>query len=100
MSGLTFKAMAEAGKTDPRIQKRVDQYTIGYPMAFYDLVADPDQRENAIHNPAHAQEIKRLQDILMNYMVTTKDPQLENYKTILAGGTCNVDTSRQGNGGE
>ncbi|HZI32565.1 MAG TPA: sulfatase, partial [Candidatus Binatia bacterium] len=58
--------------------------------AFYDLEKDPDQRENAINDPAHRAEIKRLQDILMNYMVTTKDPQLENYKTILAGGTCDV----------
>ena len=92
MSGLTLKAMEEAAKTNPRIKKRVDQYLIGYPMAFYDLVADPDQRENAINNPAHRAEIKRLQDILMNYMVTTNDPQLENYKAILAGGVCNVDT--------
>lgn len=91
LSGLSFKAMEEAAKTNPRIKKRVDQYVIGYPMAFYDLEKDPDQRENAINNPAHRAEIKRLQDMLMNYMVTTKDPQLENYKTILAGGTCDVE---------
>jgi len=91
MSGLSFKAMEAAAKTDPRIKKRVEQYTLGYPMAFYDLAADPDQRENAINNPAHKAEIKRLQDILMNYMVTTKDPQLENYKTILAGGVGNAE---------
>ena len=100
MLGLSFKAMEDAAKTDPRIKKRVDQYTIGFPMAFYDLVSDPDQRENAIDNPVHAAEIKRLQDILMDYMVATKDPQLENYKTILAGGTCNVDTNKQGKKGK
>ncbi len=90
MNGLSYNAMAAAAQTNPRIKKRVDQYILGYPMAFYDLVTDPDQRENVINHPAHRAEIKRLQDILMNYMVTTKDPQLENYQTILAGGTCNV----------
>jgi N-sulfoglucosamine sulfohydrolase len=97
MTGLSFKAMEEAANTDAKIKRRVDQYTIGYPMAFYDLATDPDQRDNQIANPAHAQEIKRLQDILMNYMVTTKDPELANYKVILAGGTCDVNTNR-GNG--
>ena len=95
MGGLSFRAMADAAQSNPRIKKRVEQYTVGYPMAFYDLVADPDQRENAINNPAHSSEIKRLQDILMHYMVTTKDPQLDNYKTILAGGVCNVDTGQK-----
>lgn len=93
MSGLSFKAMVEAAKTDPRIKKRVDQYVIGYPMAYYDLEKDPDQRENQINNPAYRPEIKRLQGVLMDYMVKTNDPQLDNYKTLLAGGTCNVQTT-------
>ena len=93
MGGLSFKAMVEAAKTNPRIKKRVDQYVVGYPMAFYDLEKDPDQRENGINNPVHRAEIKRLQGILMDYMVKTKDPQLDNYKTLLAGGTCNVQTT-------
>ncbi len=99
MGGLSFKAMQEAAKSNPQIKKRVDQYTIGFPMAFYDLVADPDQRENVISDPAHAAEVKRLQDILMNYMVTTNDPQLENYKTILSGGVCNFDIGKKGRKG-
>lgn len=90
MSGLSFKAMVEAAKTNPRIKKRVDQYVFGYPMAFYDLEKDPDQRENEINNPAYQAEVKRLQNILMDYMVKTYDPQLDNYKTLLAGGLCNV----------
>jgi N-sulfoglucosamine sulfohydrolase len=95
MGGRSFPAMKEAAQTDPRIKKRVDQYIIGYPMAFYDLVADPDQRKNVIDDPAHQTEIKRLQDILMKYMVSTNDPQLANYRTILGGGTCDVDTRRK-----
>jgi N-sulfoglucosamine sulfohydrolase len=92
MSGLSFKAMVEAANTNPQIKKRVDQYVSGYPMAFYDLEKDPDQRENEIDNPAYRAEIKRLQNILVDYMVKTHDPQLDNYKILLAGGTCNVQT--------
>jgi len=33
MGGLSFRAMADAAQSNPRIKKRVDQYTIGYPMA-------------------------------------------------------------------
>jgi N-sulfoglucosamine sulfohydrolase len=93
MGGLSLKAMIAAAETNPRIKKRVDQYVVGYPMAFYDLEKDPDQRENEIDNPAYRVEIKRLQNILMGYMVKTNDPQLDNYKTLLAGGTCNVQTT-------
>ena len=93
MGGLSLKAMIQAAETNPRMKKRVDQYILGYPMAFYDLEKDPDQRENEIANPAYRAEIKRLQNILMDYMVNTKDPQLDNYKTLLAGGTCSVVTA-------
>jgi hypothetical protein len=93
MGGLSLKAMVDAAETNPRIKKRVEQYVIGYPMAFYDLEKDPDQRENEINNPAYRAEIKRLQNILMDYMVKTNDPQLGNYKILLAGGTCNVQTT-------
>jgi N-sulfoglucosamine sulfohydrolase len=92
MSGHSFKAMEAAAQSDPKIRKRVEQYVAGYPMAFYDLEKDPDQRENEINNPAYQVEIKRLQGMLMEYMVNTRDPQLSNYKTLLAGGTCNVET--------
>lgn len=99
MDGLTYNAMVTAAQTDPRIQARIDQYVIGYPMAFYDLVKDPDQRVNAIKDPAHSQEVKRLQQILLTYMEKTGDPQLANFKTYLAGGTVVVDPG-PGNAGK
>jgi N-sulfoglucosamine sulfohydrolase len=37
MSGLTYGAMMEAGKKNPEIAARVDQYTHGVLFAFYDL---------------------------------------------------------------
>ena len=98
MGGLTLRAMEKAGETDAKIKKRVDQYVVGYPMAFYDLANDPDQRENVIGDPAHAAEVKRLQTILMDYMVRTKDPQLANYRKLLAGEKVEVQVE-QGNRG-
>ena len=91
MAGLTYNAMVAAAQTDPRIKARLDQYLLGYPLAFYDLVKDPDQRVNAIKDPAYSAEIKRLQQLLLEYMARTGDPQLENYKTVLAGGTVTLD---------
>jgi N-sulfoglucosamine sulfohydrolase len=95
-NGYTYAAMVDAAKTDARIKARVDQLTLGFPLAFYDMVADPDQRVNLISDPVHQAEVKRLQDILMAYMVKTGDPQLENYKTLLAGGTVNIDVNPPG----
>ncbi len=87
MFGLTYNALAAAAKTDPRIQARVDQYIKGFPLAFYDLVKDPDQRVNVIADPQYKDEIARLKQLLQANMEKTADPELENYKTILAGGT-------------
>ena len=99
MTGHTFKAMEAAAASNPKIAKRVNQYVVGYPMAFYDLEKDPDQRENEIANPAYQTEIKRLQDLMMDYMVRTNDPQLSNYKILLSGGTCSVNTGGHGRKG-
>lgn len=87
MKGLTYAALAQAGRTDPRIQSRVDQYIKGFPLAFYDLVKDPDQRVNAINDPRYHEEIARLKQLLLSHMEKHADPELENYKTLLAGGT-------------
>ena len=100
MQGLTFRAMAKAAETDPKVKRRVDQYTVGFPMAFYDLATDPDQRKNVIADPAHAAEVKRLQGVLMDYMVRTKDPQLNNYRKLLAGEKVEVEIEPAGGRGK
>ena len=59
MIGLTFNAMAQAAKTDPRIAAGVEQCVTGTPMAFYDLKADPGQRNNLIADKRHAAGLRR-----------------------------------------
>jgi N-sulfoglucosamine sulfohydrolase len=87
MQGITFKAMDEAGKTDPRIAARVRQFLFGVQIAFYDLHTDPDQRHNLIDDPAHKAQIDLMKQRLLVYMQTTGDPLLDNFKTLLGGGS-------------
>jgi N-sulfoglucosamine sulfohydrolase len=85
MDGLTYQAMKKAAETDPRIAARVDQYILGIPLAFYDLSVDPDQRVNRIDAKEHRHEIERMKKVLLDDMTSTNDPQLENYRALLAG---------------
>ena len=86
MLGLTFNAMAEAAKTDPKIAARVEQCTRGAQMAFYDLKADPGQRHNLIADRRHAARIAKMTDQLVSDMKRSGDPELTNLTTFLAGG--------------
>jgi len=86
MQGLTYKAMRDAAESDARIAARVKQYLYGIPLAFYDLEKDPDQRVNAIDFPEHSKLVAELKQRLLQYMEETNDPQLGNYKILLAGG--------------
>ena len=85
MEGLTFAAMVRAAETNPRIAARVQQYVYGYPLAFYDLQEDPGQRVNLIDAKTQQNRIQRMKRLLMAHMETTQDPQLENFKRLLAG---------------
>lgn len=86
MQGLTYKAMARAAEADPRIAARVKQYIYGVPLAFYDLKADPGQRVNLIQAAEHQERIGAMRKLLTDYMTRTADPQLDNFKVLLAGG--------------
>ena len=85
MFGLTWPAMVERAKTDPVMAKRVAQYTIGYPMALYDLEKDPGQRVNLIDVPEHAKRVAEMKQAMLAEMERTGDPQLDNYRLMLAG---------------
>jgi N-sulfoglucosamine sulfohydrolase len=87
MHGLTYMAMSDAAKSDPLIAARVRQYIYGIPLAFYDLEKDPGERTNAIAFPEYKEQIADMKHLLLQYMTATNDPQLDNFKTILSGGT-------------
>lgn len=82
MNGLSYNAMAEAAKTDTKIESRVEQFIKGTPLAFYDSKNDPDERTNELTNPKFRQEIERLKKLLLAHMEKTQDPQLEAFKKV------------------
>ena len=94
MSGLSYNAMAEAAKTDPKIKGRVDQLIHGEVLTFYDLTKDHDERRNEINNPAYASEVAKMKEQLLGYMERTNDPQLANYRLALAGKPINFKMER------
>lgn len=85
MWGLTWPAMVEAAKHDPRIAARVEQYRSGVQLAFYDLENDPGQRENLIDDPAWGGIVADMKARLLKEMEDGEDPQLENFRLVLAG---------------
>jgi len=89
-SGLTLAAMRRAGADDPKIAERVKNYVFGVPVSFFDLQADPGERDNLIDDPQHRARIAHMQDALLREMVRTGDPQLDNVRTMIAGGTARV----------
>eukprot|EP01035_Chromulina_nebulosa_P065424 gene65424-89504_t len=94
MSGLSYRALADAAATDSRLQPRLDQLVHGTPLAFYDLRSDPGERRNEIANPAYRTEVDRLKKLLLAHMERTQDPQLANYRTALAGQPINFKAER------
>jgi N-sulfoglucosamine sulfohydrolase len=85
MQGLTFPAMKEAGETDAKIAARVQQYVFGVLLAFYDLQSDPGQRQNILDHPENQKQVKKMKQLLLDYMKRTNDPQLTNFDLLLSG---------------
>jgi N-sulfoglucosamine sulfohydrolase len=99
LTGLTFRALVQAGQSDPKIAERARQCAYGVPISFFDREADPGQRNNLIDDPQHAARIAHMRDALLAEMVRTKDPQLDNVRTMIAGGKpVVVQTGRKGAG--
>ncbi|MCA9136671.1 MAG: sulfatase [Planctomycetales bacterium] len=83
MSGRTFSAMSEAGKSDPAIGERVRHYLFRCPEEIYDYAKDPDALHNRIDDPEIADELNRARSELLDHMQRTNDPQLENLKMYM-----------------
>ena len=85
MTGLSWPAMLEAAKSDSKVAARVRQYVYGIPLALYDLQEDAGQRRNLIDAPEHASRVARMKAVLLAEMERTADPQLDNFRALLAG---------------
>lgn len=78
MSGLTYKAMKAAAKTDPAIAARVELYDHRVPQELYDLRTDPDCLHNLISESTSVADAMR--ETLLQQMEATNDPQLGNFQ--------------------
>jgi N-sulfoglucosamine sulfohydrolase len=83
MSGITFKALSEAGKTNERIAERVKQLRVGEPLMFFNERTDPGERSNRVTDANYKPEIERLAGLLLAHMEKTKDPQMANFQKAL-----------------
>ncbi|HUV63820.1 MAG TPA: sulfatase [Sedimentisphaerales bacterium] len=79
-SGLTFKAMQEAGKSNPQIATRVTLFEHRVPEEFFDFKEDPGALNNLISDPRYRDEIEHMRRILENRMKRTNDPLLHDFQ--------------------
>jgi len=79
-SGLTFKAMRAAAKTDPKIAARVRLFQYRVVEEFYDLANDPDALRNLRDEPRYQKKLDNLREELLKWMKRTNDPALEALK--------------------
>jgi len=77
-SGLTFKAMQKAGKSDPKIAARVKLFEHRVPEEFYDFKKDPGALNNLIDDPKYQDEIEQMRRMLKNQMKKTNDSAYSN----------------------
>ena len=78
LSGLSWKAMTTAAKSDPALAKRVAFYSHRVPHEFYHTKSDPDSLNNLIDQAEHSPRINEMQKLLHKHMKGTSDPQLKN----------------------
>jgi N-sulfoglucosamine sulfohydrolase len=76
LSGLTWKAMTSAAKTNTGIAARVEFYSKRVPEELYQTARDPDALQNLITEPAQKERIANLKEQLRRHMHNSKDPQL------------------------
>jgi len=79
-SGLTFKAMQEAGKTDADIASRVTLFEHRVLEEFYDFERDPDGLNNLIADPRYRDRIEEMRRLLDERMQRTNDPAQEAFR--------------------
>lgn len=73
MSGLTWKAMRDAAKSDPELRRRCEFYSLRVPEEYY-VRDDAGQRNNRIDDPSCRARIKELQARLLDHLRQTGDP--------------------------
>ena len=75
-----MKAMVEAAKLDPEIDRRVKMFRYRAVEEFYDLRNDPDCLNNLVDKPEHKDDLRKMQNELRKWMRQTDDPLLTAFE--------------------
>ena len=79
MSGLTWKAMAKAAESDPKLAARTKHYLYRSPFEFYDYEKDPDALNNLMSAKSQQERVAQYRGKLKELMQKTKDHETQNY---------------------
>ena len=77
--GLTFKAMEEAGKTDPAIRQRAEFFTYRVPEELYDKEVDPHALHNLLELPEYRDIVEKMRRKMLQYMRESKDGLVDDF---------------------
>lgn len=77
-SGLTFAAIQKAAQTDPEMQKRLDYILLRRREELFDLKADPYSFNNLAEIADYEEQLKKMQELMIQEMQRTNDPLLES----------------------
>lgn len=83
-SGLTWKAMVKAAKTDPKIRERVEFFSYRCPEELYDFTTDPNALTNLAGNPEHKARLASMRAQMLEWMEKMGDPMLAEYRKYVS----------------
>jgi N-sulfoglucosamine sulfohydrolase len=82
-NGVTIRAMKEAGKDDPEIRKRLENYLLRAPEEFYDWSKDPGSHRNLAYDPEYKQHLGNARLGLLEYMRKAEDPLINDFQRLI-----------------
>ena len=81
--GLTMAAMVQAAETDPYIAERVNFFYYRTREELYDFDRDPNALHNLTVGDGHLDQWEEFRDLLLAWMVQSRDPLADKYSRVL-----------------
>jgi N-sulfoglucosamine sulfohydrolase len=78
---VTYRRMQALAKTDPKVAARLSFFDRRVPEELYNYATDADALENLLARPEHRADRDRLTSLLEAWMVRTRDPMLDVFRS-------------------
>jgi N-sulfoglucosamine sulfohydrolase len=85
MGGRVLDAMKDRALVDEEMAARMEFFNYRSQEEFYNTQSDPGSQHNLIGNATVQEEMDALKKKLLEWMIETNDPVLEDYQTFLNG---------------